>query len=194
MRPKARNNEILVQELDKELLIYNLKTNKAFSLNETCAMVWRECNGSKTIEEITSILNQQTSGLVTEEVVWLALDNLRKDDLLEESFEIDSKFNGMNRREIIRKVGFASMVAIPLVTSLVAPIAANAQSSCVNPGGQSTGYSFFVLDSGQGTGSCTPNPCSANCAISQSTCCSNQTDWISCSSDGTEVTCNCQCL
>ncbi len=58
-KPKARNPEILVQEIGDEVLIYDLEINKAFSLNETCAMVWRECDGEKPIAEIASILNRR---------------------------------------------------------------------------------------------------------------------------------------
>lgn len=37
--PKGRTNDIIVQELDGEVLIYNLKDNKAFCLNETSSLV-----------------------------------------------------------------------------------------------------------------------------------------------------------
>ncbi len=127
-KPKLRKENIVIQELDKELLIYDLKTNKAFSLNETCAMVWRECDGENSIAEIASILSLRSEGLVNEEVVWLALETLQKENLLADSDGISLKFNGMSRREVIRKVGFATMVTIPVITSLIAPTAANAQS------------------------------------------------------------------
>ena len=37
MKPKARDSEILVQEIRDEVLIYDQKINLGFSLNETCA-------------------------------------------------------------------------------------------------------------------------------------------------------------
>lgn len=128
MKPKARNREILIQELENEVLIYDLKINKAFSLNETCAMVWRVCDGVKDIDEIAQKLSFKTKELVNKEVVWLALESLKKENLLVDEIEIPKLFNGLNRREVIRKVGFATMVAIPVITSLIAPTAANAQS------------------------------------------------------------------
>jgi hypothetical protein len=190
-KPQPRKENIVIQELEKELLIYDLKINKAFSLNETCAMVWAECDGEKSIAEIASILSQQTKGLVNEEVVWLALETLQKENLLANSDEISAKFNGMSRREVIRKIGFASMVAIPVITSLIAPTAANAQSVvCVIPGGQPAGTTF--LTSGF-PGTCLPNSCDFQCQNSQGFCCSNRAFDISCFASLGTQSCTCEC-
>lgn len=64
-------------------------------------------------------------------MVWLALDQLKKENLIEskeENFQID--FNGMSRREVIKKVGLTAVIALPIVTGLVAPTSANATSVC----------------------------------------------------------------
>ncbi|HZH35571.1 MAG TPA: hypothetical protein VEX64_12070 [Pyrinomonadaceae bacterium] len=37
--PKARENDLVVQELKDEVLIYDLKINKAYCLNETSAAI-----------------------------------------------------------------------------------------------------------------------------------------------------------
>jgi hypothetical protein len=37
--PKNRKNDIVIQELKDEILIYDLTTNKAYCLNETSAAV-----------------------------------------------------------------------------------------------------------------------------------------------------------
>lgn len=191
INPKARSSQILIQELAKELLIYDLTINKAFSLNETCAMVWRECDGVQSIDEITEKLILKTRGLINREVVWLALESLKKENLLLDDVEIPILFNGLNRREVIRKVGFASMVAIPLITSLIAPFAANAQSVvCVNPGGLSTGDTFISLGI---PGTCLPNSCDFPCNNSQGFCCSNRAFEISCFTSLGMQECTCEC-
>jgi len=41
---------------------------------------------------------------VTDEFAWLALDQLKKDNLLEESEEMQIDFGGLSRREVIRKI------------------------------------------------------------------------------------------
>jgi hypothetical protein len=58
------------------------------------------------------------------------LDELKKENLIEDNNSYVSPFSGMNRREVIRRIGFASVVALPVISSLIAPTAAMAQSVC----------------------------------------------------------------
>jgi hypothetical protein len=44
--PISRQNNIVTQEVESELLIYDLVENKAFCLNETSAFVWQNCDGN----------------------------------------------------------------------------------------------------------------------------------------------------
>jgi hypothetical protein len=126
--PKARKENLVVQELDGEVLIYDLDKNKAFCLNEASALVWQACDGNKDVSEIRNSLGKQLNSPVNDDFVWLALDQLKKENLIENKDEIAADFNGMSRRSVIKKVGLAVVVALPLVTSLVAPTAAAAQS------------------------------------------------------------------
>jgi len=126
LKPIARKNDIVVQELKDETLIYDLKTNRAYCLNETSALVWQLCDGRRTTSEISDELSVRLKALVTEEFVWLAIGQLDKDGLLDG--EIENPFGGLTRREVIRKVGFASVVGLPMVSSMVAPRASMAQS------------------------------------------------------------------
>ena len=124
--PLARKNNLVIQELDNEILIYDLQTNKVFGLNETSALVWQLSDGEKTITEIAKKLSQKLNYSVGEEFVWLALSQLGKEKLLEN--EVSNYFQGATRREVIKRIGLASMVALPMISSLVAPSAINAQS------------------------------------------------------------------
>jgi len=128
--PKARTTKIITQETDKELLIYDLEIDKAFCLNQTSAMVWQLCNGNNSVSEICQSLSQKLKVSVSEELVWLALVQLKRDRLLDKNTVIENSFGDLSRRQVIRKIGLASMVTLPLVTSLIAPIASNAQSAC----------------------------------------------------------------
>ena len=127
--PKARKENLVVQELDGEVLIYDLDTNKAFCLNEASALVWQACDGNKDVSEIRNSLGKQLKSPVNDDFVWLALDQLKKENLIENKDEVVVDFNGMSRREVIRKVGIASVVALPIISSLVAPPAISAQSA-----------------------------------------------------------------
>lgn len=128
LKPIARKSELVVQESGDETLVYDLRTNKASCLNQTSALVWRHCDGEKTVGDIATWLEAATDAQVTDDLVWLAIDQLKQEDLIDNGDEIVSNFEGMSRREVIRKVGLASMIVLPGVASLVAPTAVMAQS------------------------------------------------------------------
>ncbi len=129
----ARTEDIVVQESGNELLIYDLKINKAYCLNETSALVWQLCDGKNTVSEISDKISAQLRTLASEDLVWLALDQFNKDGLLEDGEMVVSHFAGVSRREIVKKIGFVSVVALPIVSSIIVPTGANAQS-CLPPG------------------------------------------------------------
>jgi hypothetical protein len=70
---------------------------------------------------------------VAPDAVRLALQDLGRAHLLTTPVEPA----GLTRRELMRRLGTAAAVALPLVTSVVAPTAAQAQS-CVGPGAACT--------------------------------------------------------
>ena len=120
----ARQNGIVVQEMPDEVLVYDLDTNKAHCLNQSAALVWKSCDGSNTVADIV----KQFDGKVTEDFVWLAIDQLNENGLL--ANEIAPRFQGQSRRQVLKTIGLASMVALPVIASLVAPANALASTSC----------------------------------------------------------------
>jgi hypothetical protein len=124
--PLARSKDIIVQKLGKEVLIYNLKTNKAYCLNETSAIVYHACDGKTTFDEIKANSN------FTDEIIYLALDELKKENLFEKDAEFNVPLNNLSRREIIKKIGTASLVALPTIVALVTPVAAQSGSCLAN--------------------------------------------------------------
>lgn len=126
--PKGRESELVVQEVKDEVLIYDLQANKAYVLNPTSAMIWNLCDGSNSVSEISKQISMKMKQPVNNDLIWLALDQFKKDNLLADSADMVIEFNGLSRREAIRKAGVASMVALPVILSLVAPTAAMAQS------------------------------------------------------------------
>src|SRR5690606_35043531 len=126
--PIARKDGLVVQDVPNEVLVYDTETNKAHCLNETAALVWRSCDGKNDISTIADIVAAQTGSKVSEDLVWLAIDQLNENELLET--ETAPKFVGHSRREAIKKIGLASMIALPIVASLVAPQSVLASTSC----------------------------------------------------------------
>ena len=118
--PKSRTDEIVVQELNGEILVYDLRDNRAMCLNETSSAVWRACDGSNSVADIAARVGN-------EDIVWLALDQLKKEKLVDNTPE-SNRFDGMSRREVIKKIGMGTAVALPIIAGLVAPPAASAVS------------------------------------------------------------------
>lgn len=157
--PIARKSGLVVQEMPDEVLVYDLNSNKAHCLNHTAAKVWRACDGNTSVSEIASAFGKGNN----EDLVWLAIDQLSENDLLES--QISSKFKGQSRREVIKKIGLASIVAVPVIASLVAPQNALAAQSCncVNntqcvsgPNGDGMGGSVCPAPTCNGSGLCAP--------------------------------------
>src|SRR5688572_7757074 len=132
IRPQSRKQNLDEQEVDGDRLIYDLERDKALCLNETSAMVWQACHGKRTVAELNDLLGQQLNVETNEDVVWLALDQLSKQRLIDPAVDVATRFDGMSRRQVIKKIGLGSMVALPVVASLVAPSSAFAQT-CVPP-------------------------------------------------------------
>lgn len=131
--PEARKQGLVVQEMPEEVLIYDLDTNKAHCLNNTAAFVWKSCNGKNSVAEIAKMFEADSGNPVKEDLVWLAIEQLYDKNLL--NADVPANFKGQNRREVIKKIGLASMIALPIVASLAAPtsVLANVSCSCTAP-------------------------------------------------------------
>lgn len=124
--PQTKTENLLEQHLAGETLIYDLSADKAFNLNETSTIVYKACCEELTFEQL------KRASKFPDEVIYLALDELKRNDLLAGANYV-SPFAGMNRREVIKKVGLASLIALPVITGLTMPTAAHAASNCPDP-------------------------------------------------------------
>jgi len=132
--PQARRAGLIIQEVDGEILIYDQNTNKAHCLNQTAAKVWKYCDGETTLAEACEALTCDLDTPVDEKLVWYAVDQFSKDNLLEQSVAPPAFIiAGMNRRQMVRTLGLAAIIAVPLVTSIVAPTPAQA-ATCTASG------------------------------------------------------------
>jgi hypothetical protein len=145
IKPLARTSDLIVQSVDRETIIYDGKTNKAYVLNPTAAAVWRASNGKRSVSELAAYLSHETP--TTERTVWYALGQLN--DLLEEPVTLPNELVGLSRRKFLKLSGaVAAGVAIPMVVKMVAPTPAHAQSGgdppacCVCTGGY-----YFIVES-----------------------------------------------
>jgi len=154
--PKARSENLVIQTLPGETLVYDLTTNEAHCLNETAAFVWDKCKGDISIDEIARSVETRFGHAVDADYVRLAVKQLDDKNLLTES-----GLGGLampSRREAIKKIGLASAIAIPIVASMVAPQSALASTSCicVTPADCATQGGCPSTVNCNGTGQCAP--------------------------------------
>ncbi|MDX6613931.1 MAG: hypothetical protein QOD75_3117 [Blastocatellia bacterium] len=145
--PQARQDRLVIQELPTEVLVYDLDRDKAHCLNQSSAFIWRQCDGQTTLAEARSRFEAQFKTAADDSMIWLALDQLDKFNLLDGPVKRPAGLSRVSRRAVIQSMGLAAVVAVPLITSIVAPTV-QAVNSCAKVG-----------DPCQGNGNC----CSGNC-------------------------------
>lgn len=156
--PRARRSELVTRVVAGELLIYDRNSNEAHCLNSTAALVWANCDGQTTIAEIARLLEAEMKTPVPHEIVWFALTQLEKSSLLQEPWARPLTTNQKSRRALMKRLGVAAAVSLPLVSSIIAPTAA-AAASCLPVSAPCTANSQCCsnncADNGRGTFNCT---------------------------------------
>lgn len=134
--PKSILNNLVIQEADEDLLIYNTVNHKTFCLNKPLALIWELVDGNNNLIEIKQKLSAKLKYQISDEYVLLALDQLRRENLIDLNFEESNKDFVINRRELIRKIGFNTIVALPMISILIAPTALQSASGTCLVSGQ----------------------------------------------------------
>jgi hypothetical protein len=128
MHPKARRTDIIAKEFDGECLLLDEQTLRVHELNATAASVWRHAEGKRSIADLATAMATDTGLPGDEEIVQLALTQLSEAGLLEGSRSVSVV--KVSRRQITKRLGLTGGLALllPLVSSIVAPTPAMAQS------------------------------------------------------------------
>jgi len=131
--PRARTDELLIEEFPDETLVYDLQRDRAHCLNRAASLVWRACDGRMEVKEMAGRLASEAGLPADAALVWMALTRLEKARLLAERVDAPEPRAGYSRRELIRALGLTGGLALllPAVESIVAPLAASAQS-CIS--------------------------------------------------------------
>ena len=145
--PKARSERLVVKELAGETLVYDENNHKAHCLNPTAALVWKFCDGHTSVPKMTQLLAEEMKAPIPEHLVWLAITQLEESQLLKAPVP-GFRNPQTSRRELIRRLGIAA-VALPLITSIQAPVAAQA-GTCRTVGQPCTGAGLGNCCPGQG--------------------------------------------
>jgi hypothetical protein len=123
-RPLARSERVIIEALGDELLVYDLDSDQAHSLDASAAAIWRACDGAVTVEGMSARVD------LSEAAVRSTVERLAALDLLAAgSFTRPTH----SRRAVLRRglvAGAAATAVAPLITSIVAPAAAGTTSGC----------------------------------------------------------------
>lgn len=123
--PRARHDDLLVEDIIDEVLIYDLRSEQAHCLNATAAAVWRACDGHTSVAALAAAANETIGAPCHEDVILLALEQLRERDLLDPLPASASPL--VSRRELMERVA-VPLLLLPLITTLSVPTPAMAQS------------------------------------------------------------------
>ena len=171
MKPVARKNGLVVRDLANEVVVYDQERHEAHCLNSTAATVFRNADGRRSVSDLALLLGD---GPGAQALVEMALGQLGEARLLESGPSFASE-PGLPRRDVMRRVGLAAAVLLPLVTSILAPTPAEAAATCIdgngggcvgNPGASchcgipaECPVNACVCDAGGNCiGACTPSP------------------------------------
>jgi hypothetical protein len=133
MLPTARRENLTVNELPDETVVYDHQRNKAHCLNRTSVLVWKLCDGKTSIARIAAEVERQLQIPRALEMVHLALEQLSKRHLLVQPVEPVSDQARASRREILKTLakGLAvAAVALPVVMTMRAPTARAQATLC----------------------------------------------------------------
>jgi hypothetical protein len=128
--PAARQDELVVETMADETLVYDLRRHRAHYLNPPAALVWRCCRERRSVTETVGLLADELGTPAAEPLVWMALDRLEQARLLTEPPAFPGGRARYGRRQVVRTLGLSAAAALllPLVDSIVSPVAAQAGS------------------------------------------------------------------
>jgi hypothetical protein len=132
--PRARQDDLLLETVGEELLLYDQNSHTAHCLRPIAACVWRHCNGKRDVTELAELAG------ASEDLVADALQELREKNLLDaEPALVQRTVSGVSRREAIGRIARvgAAAAAGSMIVSATAATPAMASS-----GGGFVGFAF----------------------------------------------------
>jgi len=131
--PRARQNDILVERVGDETIVYDGERHEAHSLNRSASLVWQHSDGEHSVPQLAELLGSELGIEPDESLVEYAIDRLANAHLIE-----NEPAESLSRRDAVRRLTLAgaAVVGLPIVLSMVAPTEAMAASGNQNGQGQ----------------------------------------------------------
>lgn len=150
--PEARADGLLTEEVGDEIVVYDLESKDVHCLSPLAAAVFEQCDGRSEHAAIAESTGVRLGRPVSNDEVSAAIGQLEERSLLERPPLVLHQ-EGVSRRELAKKTARigAAVASVPLITSIVAPTAAMAQTQIPS-----------------GCGGCTKNPDCASIHCCQS--------------------------
>ena len=122
--PEIRSEEITVQEVGNELVVYDARHQRAHRLNETITTVFRSSDGTRTVEDIALLFPAHLNVADRISLVRIALRDLSEADLL--TVPVAGKEDHVHSR---RDLAAALGLAVPVIASILVPTPVDAASA-----------------------------------------------------------------
>ena len=153
MHPRARNGNLITEEVWDELVVFDQDGKEAHRLNRTAALVWRNADGTRSVDQLSELVGQELAIPSDPDLVRLALQDLEGANLIEPSDGTGER-ETISRREMLGRLKAAAYL-LPVVATMSVPAALQAQGSLENggnPAGPSDPTPSAVQDGTYGPG------------------------------------------
>ena len=120
--PLVRSEDLVVQPLGAETLVYDQKSHQAHCLGKLASLVWRHCDGGSSLETVADRIHNRWSIPADTDLVRLAIQELAATELLDQPRSDRASDRKISRRQLAARLGTgaAAFLLTPLITSLTA--------------------------------------------------------------------------
>jgi len=131
MRPRARRSGFLLRTVGDQLVVFDQQRQRLHVLSRTAAVVWRHCDGERTVTELIEPVGRELGVPANESLITLALEQLDEARLLEDHLARAPGEDSLSRREMLHRAAavLAAGVLLPTITSC------GVQGDPMSPGG-----------------------------------------------------------
>ena len=138
VRPVARTEDLLVEEIHDETVLFDTLSREAHCLSPLAAVVFANCDGETSVEALAALATEAIGEPVDTAKVHEALAQLEERRLLIAVVPDEVAGNRLSRRQVIKRgaVTGGLVASAPLITSVFPPTAiAGSTATCGGPPG-----------------------------------------------------------
>jgi hypothetical protein len=123
-RPVALTDSLVTEEVDGELVVRDAERGLACRLNASAAVVWKACDGNRTLSDLVGVLAHDLGPHADEDLVLIALDDLVEHGLITSGYDKRKpSASRLSRRRLLRRFGLggATAITLPIVYGTAPP-------------------------------------------------------------------------